>query len=237
MKPELTLSLVVISLLAIVPMVGAVSTTSASSPSSGYVDYSLQVVRNGTQHAFSVTETVSPSSAAGSSIVSLAVEAASSNFTYSHVVNSSLTLFPYLPAISNQNFSYAAKSYNITAKISGQGTSSVSFHGATYTLSNYALSVDITSVNGSKSVTGTVSAFPSDLVYSFGASFNGTQVSGQLTGTSLPLTSSSAGPAVQAASAGLGLSLAGAAVVLSLGVRAKRKKSPAETSKPDHWVD
>jgi hypothetical protein len=113
----------------------------------------------------------------------------------------------------------------------------VTFQGKSYTLTKYVFSADIASAKGSKTLSGTVSAFPSDLVYSFAAKFNNTQVAGTLTSTSLGLSTTSAAPAIQAASAGLGLSLAGAAVALSLGVRARRKRQSDAESKPDHWVD
>ncbi|MDA4117773.1 MAG: hypothetical protein OK455_05460 [Thaumarchaeota archaeon] len=238
MNHKLALSLAVISLIAIVPIVQAASTTGGTSPPQGFVAYRiLTTTQNGVQRSLSLNESVAPGSNAGNSILSLSVEAASSNFTYSHVVNSSLTMFPYMPGITNQNYTYATKSYTVTARISQQGTGQVTFQGKSYTLTNYAITANIVSANGSKSVSGTVSTFPSDLVYSFGATFNSTQVAGTLTSTSLPLSTSSAGPAVQAASAGLGLSLAGAAVALSLGVRARQKQKTADPSKPDHWVD
>ena len=88
--------------------------------------------------AASVNESVSQSPTAGDSIVMLAVQGTESNFTYSHVVNSSLTLFPYLPAISNENYTYSGKSYTVAASISQQGTSQVSFQGKSYTLTDYA---------------------------------------------------------------------------------------------------
>ena len=153
------------------------------------------------------------------------------------MVNSSLTLFPYLPAISNQNFSYSGKSYSVTAKISQQGTSQVTFQGKAYTLTNYAFSADISSTNGSGTISGTVSAFPSDLVYSATAQANSTSVAATLTATSLSLSGATPAPALQAASAGIGLSVAAGAVALSLGVRMKRKQAPSAPSNPDHWVD
>jgi hypothetical protein len=237
LEHKLALSLAVISLLAAVPIVQAATSTGAASPSQGSVSYSIQVTKNGAQRSFSVSESVTPGSTPGKSIVLLSVEAASSNFTYSHIVNSSLTLLPYMPAIAGQNYSYAGKSYNVTAKISQQGTGQVTFQGKAYTLTNYALSATIVSAKGSKTVSGTISAFPSDLVYSFGTTFNDTKVVGTLTSTSLGLDASGAAPGVQAAAAGLGLSMAGAAVALSLGIRAKRKQRTDGATKPDHWVD
>ena len=237
MKLTVGLLLAAISLLALVPLAQASTTTSSASPSSGYVAYNVQVTQNGTTRAASVNESVTPSSSPGESIILLTVEGTQSNFTYSRAVNSSLTLFPYLPAISNQSYSYSNSSYTVSAKISQQGTSQVTFQGKAYTLTDYAFSADVGSANGSQTITGTISAFPSDLVYSATAQSNSTSVAATLTATSLSLSAAAAAPALQAASAGIGLSLAAGAVALSLGVRMKRKQAPAGPSNPDHWVD
>lgn len=237
MKLSVGLMIAAISLLALVPIAQAASTTGASSQSSGYVTYSVQATQNGTSRTASVTETVSPSSTAGESIILLAVQGTASNFTYSHVVNASLTLFPYLPAISNENYTYAGKSYTVAAKISQQGTSQATFQGKAYTLTDYAFSATITSANGTQAISGSVSAFPSDLVYSVSAQSTNGSVSATLTSTSLDLSAAAGAPALQAATVGIGASLAAGAVALSLGVRMKRKQASAGTSKPDHWVD
>ncbi len=230
-----------ISLLAIVPPAQAATTTGSvpavGSSSSGYAVYSAQVTQNGTQHNFSVNESVTRSTNPGKSILLLAVDGTSSNFTYSHLVNSSLAIFPYIPAISSENFTYANKSYDVTAKISQRGTTEVNFQGKTYTLTDYAFSANIVSVRGSQTLSGNVSAFPSDLVYSFVSQINSTRIAVTLTSTSLALSTTSTSPVVQAASAGLGISLAAAAVVLSLGVKVRRKHQSEGRSKPDHWVD
>lgn len=237
MKLTLGLLLAAVSLLALVPLVQASSTASAGSPSSGYVTYAVQATYNGTTKAASVNETVTPSSSPGESIILLAVSGTQSNFTYSRAVNSSLTLFPYLPTIANQSYTYSNDSHSLAATISQQGTSQVTFGGKSYTLTDYSFSADVASANGSRSISGSVSAFPSDLVYSVSAQSNGTSVSATLTATSLALSAGSSAPAVQAASAGIGLSLAAGVVALSLGVRMKRKHAPSGTSTPDHWVD
>lgn len=237
MKVTVGLLLATLSLLALVPLAQASTSSGATSPSSGYVAYNVQVTVNGTTRAASVNESVTPSSNPNQSIVTLAVEGTQSNFTYSHVVNSSLTLLPYLPAISNQSYSYSNSSYTVSAKISQQGTSQVTFQGKAYTLTEYAFSANVGSANGSRTITGTVAAFPSDLVYSVTAQANSTSVQATLTATSLSLSGAAAAPALQAASAGVGLSLAAGAVALSLGVRMKRKQAQAGPSNPDHWVD
>ena len=237
MKLRVGLFLAALLLLALVPLAEASTSAGSASPSSGYAAYNVQVTQNGTTRAASVNESVTPSATPGQSIILLTVEGTQSNFTYSHVVNSSLTLLPYLPAITDQNFTYSGKSYSVTAKISQQASSQATFLGEAYTLTDYAFSAHITSANGSRDVTGTVSAFPSDLVYSVTANTNGSSVAAILTATSLALTAASAAPALQAASAGIGLSLAAGAVALSLGVRMKRKHAPSGSSNPDHWVD
>jgi hypothetical protein len=237
LKLGLGLLLAVLSLLTVLPVVQAANTSSSSSPTSGYAAYSVHVTQNGTARTIAVNESVTPSSNAGKSILLVTVEAASSNFTYSHIINSSSALFPYLPAIANESYSNVGKSYNVTASISKQGTSQVTFQGKGYTLTNYAFSAKIDSAKGSRTISGSVSAFPSDLVYSASSRVNKTSVVATLTSTSLPLGVVAAAPALQAASAGLGISLAVGAVALSLGIRMKRKHGPSGSSKPDHWVD
>jgi hypothetical protein len=231
------LMLASIALIALLPLAQAATTTGSASASSGYVSYGVQVTRNGTTHSISVNESVTPSSSPGKSVLLLAVEAASSNFTYSHFVNSSSMLFPYLPTISNESYSYSGKNYSVTASISQRGTSQVSFQGKAYSMTNYDFSANVVSAKASRTISGSVSAFPSDLVYSVTAQVNNTRVAATLTSTSLPLSTVGTAPALQAASAGLGLSLAAAAVALSLGVRMKRKQGSAGPSKPDHWAD
>jgi len=235
LKIRLGILLAALALLALVPVVQA-STSGPASPSTGSVTYSLQLVANGTTRSASVTETVSPDSSPGMSIIQLAVQGTQSNFTYSHAVNSSLTLFPYLPSITNNNYTYTGKSGSVTAKIAQEGTSKVAFAGSSYTLTDYAFSATYSDANGTGSVTGTVSAFPSDLVYSASASSSQGQVTATLTSTSLSLSAASLSPAVQATSAGVGISLAIGAVAVSLGVR-YRNKPQAQGPKPDHWVD
>ena len=214
MKLTLALVLAGITLLAAVPLAQAATTASSSSPSSGYVSYGVQVTRNGTTRSISVNESVTPSSSPGKSILLLAVEASSSNFTYSHVVNSSSTTFPYLPAISNESYTYSGKSYSVAAKITQQGTSEVTFQGNAYSVTHFAFPANIVSANGSKTSTGTVSTFPSDLVYSVSAQAGKASLSVTLTSTSLPLNAAGAPPAIQAASAGIGITLAAGAVAL-----------------------
>jgi hypothetical protein len=208
-----------------------------SAASSGYVVYSIHASSNGSQQSFSVNETVSPSSSQGESILSLAVESASTNFTYSHLINSSLTVFPYMPVVTNQSFTYRNDSYSISARITQNGSSQVTFQGKVYLLSDYAFYANFTGGESSRNANGDLSVLPSGLVYSVSLLSGGTTVTAMLVSTSLPLQASSAAPNLQAASVGVGASVAAAAVALSVGVRARRKKRPEAAPKPDHWVD
>jgi len=232
MKRSLVVLLGLTLVLALTPTIEAVAAST-----SGYVAYSVQVSSAGSNRSFSVNETVSPSSHQGQSLLTLVMQSASTNFTYSHLINSSLSVFPFMPAITNNSFTYSNDSYSVTARIVQAGTSQVTFHGAAYTLNDFAISASFTSAKASGNAAGKLSAFQSDLVYSVAFSSNSTAVAATLTSTSLPLQAGSASPSLQVATAGVGVSVAAAAVALSLGVRARRKGEQGEVQKPDHWVD
>ncbi len=144
--------------------------------SSGYVAYTVQVTSNGRQMTATANETITPGPRANQSIISLAISSASSNLTYSRFVNSSLALFPYLPAISNQNFTYSGKSYAVSARIARQGTAQVNFQGKAYTVADYAFSGGPDLKRLDQEHQREPRDFPSDLVYSVSSQFNGTAV-------------------------------------------------------------
>ncbi|HYC12358.1 MAG TPA: hypothetical protein VEC02_06850 [Nitrososphaerales archaeon] len=215
----------------------ALAIQTGTAASEGYVVYDVQVSYGGNPHSAYVNESVSPSSTQGESILSLAVRWTSANFTYSHVVNSSLAAFPYMPAITNQSYDYRNESYGFSAKVFRVGSSQVTFGGKAYPLSDFAFSVNFTRGNSSGSASGNLSAFPSGLVYSVTLHSKGVAASAALASTSLQLQESPTPPDLQAASVGVGASIAAAAVVLSLGVTGRRKKKSPEAQKPEHWVD
>lgn len=229
-------SLLVFLGLTLVLVLAPIAQASAAA-SSGYVAYSVQASSNGKQRSFSLNESVSMSSHQGESILTLALTSASTNVTYSHFINSSLIVFPYIPAITNRSFTYSNDSYTITASITQTGTSQVTFQGKAYTLGDYAFTATFTNAQASRSTKGTLSAFQSGLVYSVTFGSNATSVTATLISTSLPLQAESTAPTLQMASAGVGISVAAGAVALSLGVRARRKKESGTARKPDHWVD
>jgi hypothetical protein len=234
MKSErLTLGLAVLFLI-IVSTAG----TALASPS-GFAAYSVQVNSRGSSRNLTVNESISPTSNAGFDRLILKVASGSWNFNYSRSVNSSLDLFPFVPAISNQSFSYSSGSSRVSADVTQNGTLSVSFQGKTYQLTSLSFRASFSTSNHTGSLAGVLYAFPSGLVYSLRTSFNATtSFSATLQSTSLPLNAAaSSSSAAQIASAGLGAGAVLSVVGLSLGVRSRRRKGQPAGAKPDYWVD
>ncbi len=210
----------------------------ATAASTGYVAYSFQFSHQGVTKSFNLNETVSATSSSGADSVLLKLSSESLNVSYSRSVNSSLLLFPYLPPITNQTFSYSRNSTSITASVVQNGTASVSFQGASYHLTTYTVSAQLSSKNGSGSVEASLASFPSGLLYSAKGRVNGTSTFAiLLTATSLPLDAASSSTAAQVASVTIGGGAVVGALALSLGVRSKRKHRAQGESKPDYWVD
>ena len=204
----------------------------------GYVAYAVTAVSDGVAKTYSVEESVSQSSAQGESVLSLAFHSASTNLTYSHLVNSSLEVFPYLPVITNSTYSYNNGSYDITVHVAKDGTGSVGVKGSQYVLEVYSFYANISRAQMTPvSVGGNFTVLPSGLVYSVYLASNGTSAYLTLSSTSLPLQASSGGMGTQAASAGVGASAVVGTLALSLGVRSRRGKRQERAEKPDHWVD
>ena len=227
--------------------------------------------------SFTVTETVSPGTNASFDTLLLAVAAHSGNFTYSRLVNASSEVQPFLPAITNQSFTYGENGTSVTASISSNGTVPLAFQGGTYTLTSYAYSLEITSAmpsfaglnltgmnltglnltsgeigslglasqtptlmatNETTTLTGTVYAFQSGLVYSVKGEVKGVaSFSITLLSTTLPLNTGGASAMMQAASLGVGAGAIGGALALGLGVRHRHQQKRTGEAKPDHWVD
>jgi hypothetical protein len=204
-----------------------------------YASYNIS--GNARNHSFSATvnETVAPASAAGMSDVTLQIGGAMSNLTYSKIMNSSQVILPYFPTIANQSLTYQFHNYSVTATINQSGTSSVTYDGHSYTVSNYTFTVTAAG-NRQVSAWGSALVFPSGLVYSASVVANGTDnFNVQLLGTNLSLTSQSDPPSQMTTS----VAVAGGAGSILAGVGAlvfyKRKK-PAENAgetKPLYHVD
>jgi hypothetical protein len=120
----------------------------------------------GTSHAITVNESVSATSNAGYDKLILSVVSGNSTFSYSRSINSSLEVSPFLPSVTNQSFSYASGSTNVSLSILKNGSAPFKFNDGSYDLTSYALATR-TSYNGTtETIDGAISAFPSGLVYS-----------------------------------------------------------------------
>ena len=206
---------VVISLLALTSFAFILPTVAASGQnSSQFVAYTITATNSTATHSVVVNETVSPSSSAGRSIITLQLSSSSTNFTISRLVNSSLAILPYLPSIGNQSFSYQGHNYTVSLSLVNTGTQSVTVSGTTYTVTNYEFQVSGSGMNGfAGSASGQLSVLPSGLVYSASVNARGYTIQLDLLATNAALGSSNSstsapvviGGGVGAVAAGLGL--------------------------------
>lgn len=217
--------------------------------------------------SYTVTEKVSPGPNASFDTLFLALASNAGNFTYSRLVNSSLQVQPFLPAITNQSFLYNGNGSSISFSIARNGTVPVVFQGQSYSMASYAISVEITgpvpnlsglnltgtdltiagvqakvsalpTSNVTTTMTGSVYAFPSGLVYSAKGDVQGQPpFSITLLSTTLPLNGPGPSAATQVASIGVGAGAIASALALALGVRHRKQVRKAAEAKPDHWVD
>lgn len=210
----------------------------ATQSSLGFVTYSVSIDSMTGQHSAVVNETVSSSNKAGFADLFLQVIGQEQNLTYSRLVNSSTTVFPYLSAITSQSISYSnATMSRIHLNVTSGGTEQITFQGASFTLSVYSFKASGTYRNMTYSATGSVSAFPSGLVYSADLSLqSGYGIHAVLTATDLQLSS----PQTQSATAayvGLGTGVGAILLVGALLLRRGSHQGPAQKEKPIHWVD
>ncbi len=235
------------------PGLSTLVTTTGTSPSTSSISYT-------------VTERVSPGPNSSFNTLFLAVASNGGNFSYSRLVNSSVPLEPFLPAITNQNFTYGGNGTSVSASIARNGTVPVTFQGKSYSLTSYAFSLEITTsmpnlsglnltsslltINGipdtvpslasntTTTVMGSIYAFPSGLVYSVKADVQGQPpFSVTLLSTTLPLSDPSPSTTMEVASIGVGAGAIVSALALGVGVRHRRQSKETAEVKPDHWVD
>jgi hypothetical protein len=210
----------------------------------GYVTYKTTVSHNSTTNVFTLNETVSPTNQAGLSSLTVQLLSNDRNLSYSRIVNSSMNFFPYLPALNNQSLSYGSQGFAVHLNLSKVGTSSTSFGGKPYQLTNYLLNVSATSMASKVSANGELKTAPSGLIYSLFLQLNQTSsIQLQLTATNLSLDypPASNDPSVLTA-VGLGaVAAAAAAVGVAVTLRMKRAKKADSNvgggNKPPHWVD
>ncbi len=125
----------------------------------------------------------------------LAFTGSDQNLSYSRLVNASLDLFPYLSNLPNQSlgFSNSTGGYSIDLQLSNATTSTIDFNGTSYQLQAYDFSFSATAGNETHTGSGSVSFFPSSLVYGLTADVDGNySVSATLEATDLSLSAAAA---------------------------------------------
>jgi hypothetical protein len=152
----------VLALLAL--LIGAVGTVSAATP--GFAAYSIQVSSMGVSHEIVVNASVSATSNAGYDKLVLGIVSGSTDLNYSRSINSSDDISPFLPAVTNQSFTYHSNGASLTLNIMKNGSVPLQFQGGNYKLASYALSATVQRNGTSKTISGTLLAFPSGLIYS-----------------------------------------------------------------------
>jgi|GEM_PF-4211810 len=238
----------------------------ASGPSSGYVQYKVNVSSQQNSmlptSSATVNEIVEPTSQSGIVNLTLSVSSSLGNFSYSRDVNSTSLpeIFPYLSGLTNQSFSYQFQGMSISANLVNTGQVSVNFNGTNYQGTKYLIS--FSAANATKGILfsgdGVITSMPSGLIENIQLSLNQTaSLSVTLLSTNLSLDppTSSINP--------LGASLLGIAVLAAVAVAAptifkkanenkhrnqtqeNKSKNPQETDKKQenedekkpYWVD
>lgn len=214
----------------LVLLAGSAGAASASTP--GYADYQVVVAVQGQSKTFTVNETVAATS--NPAYDNLILKFASGGWTlnYSRSVNSSDELSPFVPAISNQTFSWASGSGSVTANLVKNGTVPITFQGASDTLNSYSITGSVSANGSSAELQGGLTTFSSGLVDSahFDLSFPTLEtpaVEGLLTG----LNSSSLSILNGLAAADLGVGTASLTVTLLSTSYPLNTASPSETAR------
>jgi hypothetical protein len=219
----------------------------ASSSSQGYVAYQVTLNRGGDQINFLLNESSTSTNQNGFVDLTFGLMSSLRNLTYSRVVNTSALpeIFPFIPSMTNQSFSYETHGFSINVRFSSDGASSVSFNRATYTASKYLLALSVTNSSSGQgmSATGVLLALPSGLMYSvqLQEANSGTSVSVQLVATNLPLNDPSNTVSTTEGVAMVGAGLLGA-VAIAIPWKFRKRKNSSATSegsekKPSYWVD
>jgi hypothetical protein len=212
---------------------------SAAQSNTGSVTYTITLNTPSGTKSYSVNETVQSTHKAGFSELFIQVSGGEANLTYSRLVNASANFLPYLPTLANESFSLSrtVQNYTIRFSVTGNGTRTTTFQGKTYEMKVYTIRFSVTSAYQSHSGTGSITIFPSGLVYSATVSIDGTySFQALLKAASNPLADPpTQTPVLGYAAAGVGV--VAVALVASAIVRQRRRRVQPQESKPLHWVD
>src|SRR5256712_2899411 len=220
------------TLAAVLLAAGLVGAVAGATP--GFAAYTVQFSTHGVSRSFTVNESVTQTFKPALDKLFLSVTSPSENFTYSKFVNSSVMIQPFLPAVTNQTFSFGSNKTSVSIKLTQNGTAPLTFQGSAYTLTSFTFSAHFSARNRTGSAEGTLLTFPSGLIYSVREDFNGTSnLLITLTATSLPLTVGAVSPARPVSSIRVGAGGAISAVALGVGVEIRRRKNRIVRKEPE----
>lgn len=183
--------IVLAGLFAILSPLIVLPVAASSGGTTQFATYNITLTNTTQTRSVVVNESITPSTN-GMSDLALQLVSSMSNLSYSKLVNSTYAMFPILPTVGNQSFSYKTSNYSIAVSIAQTGMGTATVSGVSYATTDYAFSANA-SLSGSRefSVTGTLTALPSGLVDSALVVYNGATVQVQLVSTNLSLSSSS----------------------------------------------
>ncbi|MDG6999404.1 MAG: hypothetical protein JRN15_09855 [Nitrososphaerota archaeon] len=204
-----------------------------------FATYNITLTNATKTTSFVVNESITPSTN-GMSNLALQLVSSMSNLSYSRLVNSTYAMFPVLPSVGNQSFSYQSHNYSIAASIVQTGKSSATLSGAPYTTTDYAFSANA-SLSGSQefSVSGDLVVLPSGLVDSAQVMYKGATVQAQLVSTNLSLSSNSPASSTMrtATIAGGASAIFGVGALVFYKHRSTSHSSQSRNDKPLYHVD
>ena len=221
----------ILSPLIVLPVVAS------SGGSTQFAAYNITLTNSTQTRSVLVNESITPSTN-GMSNLALQLVSSMSNLSYSRLVNSSYAIFPVLPSIGNQSFSYQTHNYTIAISIVQTGSGSVVVSGATYATTEYNFNASL-SGSHNLSVSGTLAVLPSGLIYSALLTHNGTTVQIQLLSTNLSLgANSQTSTTVQTATiAGGASAIFGVGALVFYKRRSASRTSQNDSDKPLYHVD
>jgi hypothetical protein len=204
-------------------------------PSQGFVQYKVTVDLNNEQLSFvpinnlsaTVNETVSPNSEPGFVNLTLALGSSLGNFSYSKDTNASSLpeIFPIMPTLTNQSFSYQLKEISFNINLANIGQVPVTYNGTSYQATKYAVTFAAENQSNSIQGNGTITSMPSGLIYNAELSLNQTAtISIMLQSTNLSLNAQSNGINPLGASI-VGIAAVGAVVVAAPVILISKRKN------------
>ena len=201
--------------------------------SAGYVQYSVSITGFDDHlllEDFIVTESVTPAGQPDFIDIALSLSSDTTNFTYSKVVNSTSLpmLFPYLPRLTNQSFSYAMQGISISANLDNIGQTPVNFNNNTYQATKYLVSISATNNSQVLAAQGDIVSMPSGLIYRIQLSFN-QQASVELTLISTDLELNQPQSSIDP----LGASILGGGAILAVAIAAPTIFKKIKHNKPN----